>query len=102
MTNGAAFGTSMTVVTGCTLLVMACQSIDREPFRSLDRWLTAGWNAIYRATGARNLDRRINRRRAAGDIARFEEIRAILPADSKFDESRAMLNDAIGQAARDA
>lgn len=45
-------------VLGCYSLFCAIHFIDAEPFRTVDGWLTACWEWIYRHSGAEWLDDR--------------------------------------------
>ena len=50
-------------VLGCYSLFFAIHFIDAEPFRTVDGWLTACWEWIYRHSGAEWLDDRLRERR---------------------------------------
>jgi len=62
------------LLVGDVLLVIAAKTIDRKPFRALDRTLTDIWQGIYRATGAQALDRRLARRAGRRDMAMFADL----------------------------
>lgn len=87
---------------GTALLGALILAVDREPFRTLNRWLTAGWSAVYRWTGAEALDRWIEKRLAPRRIAHLQEILALLPDGPQFDISRARLTAAIDHIGREA
>lgn len=95
MSNTSALITVIGIVVFDIALFISAQTIKREPFPTINRWLTGAWYAVYRATGAERLDNAIARHYAPRRAAELRELLAILPDGPQFDQSRTRLAQAL-------